>query len=62
MGRLHSRAWFTSFIGNPKAPYHMGELSQMPRFDDELSVTDRDLLAEYLAWLRTATKADLDAL
>jgi hypothetical protein len=34
----------------------------MPRFDKELSLTERDALAEYLVWLRTATPEDLAAL
>jgi len=58
-----SRDWYTSFIGNPKSPVHMGEdKSEMPRFDKDLSIVDRDALAEYLVWLRTATKQELDAL
>ena len=36
--------------------------SEMPRFDKDLSIVDRDALAEYLVWLRTATQQDLDAL
>jgi ubiquinol-cytochrome c reductase cytochrome b subunit len=60
---LGSRDWYTSFIGNPKKAIHMTEdMSEMPRFDNELSIVDRDLLAEYLVWLRTATQADLDQL
>jgi ubiquinol-cytochrome c reductase cytochrome b subunit len=63
LGGVGSRDWYTSFIGNPKSPVHMGEaMSEMPRFDKDLSIVDRDALAEYLVWLRTATKADLDAL
>jgi ubiquinol-cytochrome c reductase cytochrome b subunit len=63
LGGLHSRDWFTSFIGNPKAAIHLTEaMSQMPRFDQELSIVERDALAEYLVWLRSATQADLDAL
>jgi mono/diheme cytochrome c family protein len=58
-----SRDWYTSFIGNPKSPVHMGDdKSEMPRFDKDLSIVDRDALAEYLVWLRTATKQELDAL
>jgi mono/diheme cytochrome c family protein len=58
-----SRDWFTSFISNPKAAVHMGpDKSEMPRFDKDLSIIDRDALAEYLMWLRTATKQHLDAL
>jgi ubiquinol-cytochrome c reductase cytochrome b subunit len=60
---LHSRAFYLSFIGNPKLPVHMGsEHSEMPRFDTDLTLQDRDALAEYLVWLRTATPADLDKL
>jgi ubiquinol-cytochrome c reductase cytochrome b subunit len=60
-----SRAYYLSFISNPKSALHMGhepDHSQMPRFDKELGVADRDALAEYLVWLRTATPADLAAL
>ncbi|MBA3460486.1 MAG: cytochrome b N-terminal domain-containing protein [Deltaproteobacteria bacterium] len=60
---LNSRDYYTSFIGNPKAPIHMGsDKSQMPRFDRDLSIVDRDALAEYLVWLRTATLDDVNAL
>lgn len=50
------------FLGNPKAPIHFGEDSQMPRFDRELSMADREELAKYLVWLRSATPAAVDAL
>jgi ubiquinol-cytochrome c reductase cytochrome b subunit len=60
---LGGRDWYTSFIGNPKAPTHMGaDNSEMPRFDKDLSIIDRDALAGYLVWLRTATAHDVDAL
>jgi len=60
---MGSRDYYTSFISNPKSPIHMTEdMGQMPRFDKELSLLDRDAIAEYLVWLRTATKAELDAL
>lgn len=60
---LHGRAFYLSFVGNPKMPFHMGaEKSEMPRFDTDLSVVDRDAIAEYLVWLRSATQADLDKL
>ena len=63
LGGIGSRDWVTRFIGNPKSPVHRGEaMSEMPRFDKDLSIVDRDLLAEYLVWLRTATQQDLDAL
>ncbi len=63
LANLGSRDWYTSFIGNPKSAIHMGpEQSEMPRFDKDLSIVDRDLLAEYLVWLRTATQRDIDAL
>lgn len=60
-----SREYYRSFISNPKSALHMGhdaDRSQMPRFDKELTLAERDALAEYLVWLRTATQADLDAL
>ncbi|HLL23672.1 MAG TPA: cytochrome c, partial [Kofleriaceae bacterium] len=58
-----TRAHYTSFIGNPKSAVHMGaDKSEMPRFDDELTVFERDAIAEYLVWLRTATASDLHAL
>ncbi|MEZ4363945.1 MAG: cytochrome b N-terminal domain-containing protein [Kofleriaceae bacterium] len=50
------------FIGNPKAPIHLGEHSEMPRFDREVSMADREEVARYLVWLRTATPADVAAL
>ena len=63
LANLHSRDWFTAFIGNPKSPVNMGpDHSEMPRFDKDLSIVDRDAIAEYLVWLRTATPKDLDAL
>ena len=62
LGGVGSRDWFTSFISNPKSPVHMSGASEMPRFDKDLSIVDRDALAEYLVWLRTATQQDLDAL
>ena len=36
--------------------------SEMPRFDKELTIVERDELAAYLVWLRTATAADVSAL
>jgi len=55
-----SRAYYLSFISNPKSALHMGhDNSQMPRFDRELALAERDALAEYLVWLRTATAAEL---
>jgi mono/diheme cytochrome c family protein len=60
-----SREYFRSFISNPKSALHMGhepDHSQMPRFDRELTLADRDALAEFLVWLRSATPPDLEAL
>jgi ubiquinol-cytochrome c reductase cytochrome b subunit len=60
-----SRAYYLSFISNPKSALHMGagpDRSEMPRFDRDLTLAERDLLAEYLVWLRTATPADVAAL
>ncbi len=57
---LGSRAYFRSFIGNPKSGLHMSPAhSEMPRFDADLTLAERDELAGYLVWLRTATSADL---
>jgi ubiquinol-cytochrome c reductase cytochrome b subunit len=50
------------FIGNPGAPIHLGTSSEMPRFDRELSISEREAIAHYLIWLRTATAADVQAL
>jgi ubiquinol-cytochrome c reductase cytochrome b subunit len=60
---LGSREYYFSFIGNPKSGLHMGggERSQMPRFDRELTLAERDQLAAYLVWLRTATPTDMAA-
>ncbi len=64
LGGLGSRDYYTSFMSNPKSAIHMNgeERSQMPRFDAELSLVDRDTLAGYLVRLRTATRQQLDAL
>jgi ubiquinol-cytochrome c reductase cytochrome b subunit len=63
LGTLKSRGWYVSFIGNPKSALHMGpDKSEMPRFDKDLSFADRDLIAEYLVWLKSATPAQLSAL
>ena len=58
-----TRAHYWSFISNPKSGVHMGaDASEMPRFDEELTIVERDAIAEYLVWLRTATAGDLRAL
>jgi len=63
LGGVGSRAYYVSFISNPKSALHMGrDKSEMPRFDRELTLAERDALAEYLVWLRTATPADLAGL
>lgn len=60
---LNSRDYYTGFIGNPKSPIHMGsDKSQMPAFAREMSIVERDAVAEYLVWLRTATPQDVSAL
>jgi len=60
---LGSRDYYTSFLSNPKSALHMGtDKSEMPRFDRELSIVDRDALAEYLVWLKKATPQDLTSL
>ncbi len=63
LANLGSHEYYVSFISNPKSNLHMTpDMSGMPRFDKELTLADRDLIAQYLVWLRTATPADLDAL
>lgn len=62
LGNLGSRDYYTSFISNPKKAVHMGSKSEMPRFDHDLTMTERDALAGYLVWLRTASAADVAAL
>jgi ubiquinol-cytochrome c reductase cytochrome b subunit len=63
VGTLKSRGWYISFISNPKSALHMGlDKSEMPRFDKDLTITDRDLIAEYLVWLKSATPEQLGAL
>jgi ubiquinol-cytochrome c reductase cytochrome b subunit len=63
LGRLKSREWYVSFISNPKSAQHMTpDKSEMPRFDKDLSLADRDRIAEYLVWLRSATPQQLGAL
>lgn len=57
---LGTRDYYTSFISNPKSALHMGaDKSEMPRFDRDLTIVERDALAELLVWLRTATPQDL---
>jgi ubiquinol-cytochrome c reductase cytochrome b subunit len=60
---IGTREHYLSFLSNPKSALHMGrDKSEMPRFDKELSLADRDALAEYLVWLRTASPADIATL
>ncbi len=62
LANLGHREYYVSFVSNPKSNIHMtADMSGMPRFDKELTLLERDLIAEYLVWLRTATQADLDA-
>lgn len=62
LGGLGSRDYYFSYIGNSGRTAHMASMAEMPRFDRELSIVDRDALAGYLVWLRTATQRDLDLL
>jgi ubiquinol-cytochrome c reductase cytochrome b subunit len=62
LGALGSRDYYVSYISNPGRAAHMASMAEMPRFDRELSIVDRDALAGYLVWLRTATQRDLDLL
>jgi ubiquinol-cytochrome c reductase cytochrome b subunit len=62
LGALGSRDYYVSYISNAKKAVHLATKSEMPRFDTDLSIIDRDALAGYLMWLRTATQQDLDLL
>jgi len=59
-----SRPYWAHFIGNPTSPIHMGAKGEMPRFDGPGALTpaERDAVAGYLVWLRTATQQDVEAL
>ena len=57
-----SRAWLAQFIATPDGPTFFAERNAMPKLGAELEPADRDQLAAYLTWLRTATPADVDAL
>ena len=59
---LGSRDYYTSFLSNPKKAVHMASKSEMPRFETDLTMTERDAVAGYLVWLRTASAADVAAL
>jgi mono/diheme cytochrome c family protein len=52
----------TTLIGDTGQARFFGERHQMKRFADELGPEDRERLAEYVVWLRTATPSDLDKL
>lgn len=62
LGGLGSRDHYTSYVSNPGRAAHMASMAEMPRFDRELSIIDRDALAGYLVWLRSATQQDVDLL
>ncbi len=62
LGGYYSRDFLVGFIGNPKSAVHMGPDAEMPRFDKDLTIVERDGLASYLLWLRTASKMDVDSL
>ena len=49
-------------IGNPKAAIYLGADSEMPGFAKELTMSEREELATYLAWLRDANPAEVKAL
>jgi ubiquinol-cytochrome c reductase cytochrome b subunit len=62
LGGYYSLDYLVSFIGNPRSAVHMGTDAEMPRFDKDLTIIERDALARYLIWLRTASKSEVDAL
>lgn len=49
-------------LSEPGSKVQFGELNEMPRFADELSAADRELLVGYLRWLSNATPAQKAAL
>ena len=52
---LGTRAYYLSFISNPKSAFHMGkDKSQMPRFDRELSLAERDAQARSAGVMRSS--------
>ncbi|HUQ00981.1 MAG TPA: cytochrome b N-terminal domain-containing protein [Kofleriaceae bacterium] len=52
----------TTFIGDTGQARFFGEKHEMPRFADDLGPEDRERLADYVVWLRTATTADIERL
>lgn len=50
-----SRTWIKRQIANPGAPTNYGELNDMPRFDDQLSDHDMNMLAAFLRLQRFET-------
>jgi len=54
-----SPAYLAALIADPGAPTFFRAENEMPKFGDDLSEAERQQLAEYLTWLRTATPADL---
>lgn len=57
-----SIANLTTFIGDTGQARFFGDKHQMPRLADELGPEDRERLAEWLVWLRTATAEDIERL
>jgi ubiquinol-cytochrome c reductase cytochrome b subunit len=57
-----SIAHLTTFIGDTGQARFFGEKHQMTRFADDLGPEDRERLAEWLVWLRTATADDIKRL
>jgi ubiquinol-cytochrome c reductase cytochrome b subunit len=54
--------YLTTFIGDTGQAQFFGDKHEMPRFADDLGPEDRERLAEYVVWLRTATPADIERL
>jgi ubiquinol-cytochrome c reductase cytochrome b subunit len=57
-----SIAHLTTFIGDTGQARFFGDKHQMPRLADDLGPEDRERLAEWLVWLRTATADDIKRL
>jgi len=57
-----SRWWLAQFIATPGGPSFFGDRNAMPKVGADLSPAERDQLALYLMWLRSADDAMIGAL
>lgn len=57
-----TKAWLKSVIADPGAEHHFGAKDEMKAMVDKVTPAELAALVDYLAWLQTATKADVDKL